>query len=100
MNKVNENKDVNITGIDKLYLLRQLWENSSSSEWTETFHYRPFIVKEAEKKLAKNDFIDDFCGRPIKSNLSTNLVSSKLYDKVSSKAFEEIVKEIRSIPLH
>ena len=100
MVKNNKCVAVNIRGLDKVYLLKQLWENANSVEWTAKIYHRPFKKKEAEKTIAKNEFIDCFCGRSIKSDLSTDFASPKLYNKESNKSFENIVRDIRNIPLY
>lgn len=89
---------VDIDGIDKVYLLEQLWYNTSPNGFNKLFT-QSFKKEEAEKIIAKREYIDYFCGHPIKCDLSGKVASTRLYNRDSQKTFEDVVKDIRKLLL-
>lgn len=90
---------VDISGIDKVQLLKALWDNRKPAIWF-TLHNRsppPF-----DHELARDEvkvLIDYFCGRCIKLDLSGDKVDSAMYDKdvgPDEKTVEKIVAKIRN----
>lgn len=72
--------EVNISGIQKIALLRALWEAQTVASF---FAYQPrpkFSESEAEQVVTES-YIDYFCGRPIKMDLSGDTLNPQLYDR-------------------
>ena len=87
---------VDISEVDKLKLLRALWDNSKPAIF---FKYNnvtpPDYDEELAKEVVKKDYIDYFQGRLIKCDLSKNEVDPSSYDKDYGKGtFEKIVKSL------
>jgi len=87
---------VNISGLSKVVLLERLWTRMKPAAF---FAFNPslapsFNKEEAEK--AVEGYIDYFCGRCIKSDLSGDIVNTFLYNRdVGSGAFEKVVEGMR-----
>lgn len=76
---------VDINGLDKVELLRQLWFAQTTA-----FYAEPFDSYAAQN--ATRRYIDYFCGRPIKCDLSSNFVDPYLYDRDAGKGvFQAVV---------
>lgn len=89
---------VDVSGIDKVLLLRGLWANSPVAAWCRLYG----VYEEFDEKAAKNDFVkfggcfDYFCGRVIKCNLKEDSVDPWGYDRDNGEgAFQKVVTEIR-----
>lgn len=83
---------VDISGIDKIELLKAMWDKAPVAPYFGN-HRPPFSYPQA--KIVISGFIDYFCGRAIKMNLSKQQVDPQGYnDEVGSGKFEEIVKEL------
>lgn len=85
-----------IEGLDKVALLRKLWDRMHFAQF---FNLFPGTKKptfdEEEAKLVVNGYIDYFCGKCIKSDISGNVVNVRLYDReAGSYAFRCIVNEM------
>lgn len=101
---------INIRGINKIELLKQLWLNSKK-ETTPIFfsnffslpYERKIEIKEKydswNEELAKcviGDYIYYFQNRPIKCNLSESYVNTYEYNVVNGEgSFEKIINNIR-----
>lgn len=89
---------INIENIDKLSLLKELWSNGSPAYFFQlhTFIEPPsFNYEIANNSL--NKYIDYFCGRLIKMDLSGNEVDPFLYDeKYGSGTVQKIVNKLRN----
>ena len=85
---------IDITGIDKVELLHNLWQNMKPAAFFGGMDGPAFdreLAKEAVKK-----YIDYFCGRCIKSDLSKDSVDPWLYDRdAGAGSFERIVQKIK-----
>lgn len=89
---------VDITGINKVELLRALWNNSTPAAYfTFTNTKPPEWNNERASTAIGSGFIDYFQGRIIKADLSKDQVNPSLYDRDNGRgAFSEIVEFIRS----
>lgn len=87
---------VSIAGLDKVELLKRLWEGSTPAGFF-MFNAVPppsFSVEEAKKAVERR--IDYFCGRCIKCDLSKDEVDPTLYDRdMGQGAFAGIVAKMR-----
>ncbi len=87
---------VDITGLDKIELLRAMWEASQPAAFFTFAHGVPAPAwddKEAEEVIKR--YIDYFQGRPIKANLSADSVDSYLFDRDSRVPLAQIVASMR-----
>jgi hypothetical protein len=88
---------VDITNIDKVKLLEALWKNSQPAVF---LSMRCMVVDFDKNKanMAVNKYIDYFCGRCIKTDLSTNTVNPYLYDRdYGSGKFQQIVNSLKNV---
>ena len=72
---------IDISGIDKVNLLKCLWKHSKPAIFFEDFNVLPPDFDENEAQEAVKEYIDYFCGRLIKANLSGNDVEKRQYDR-------------------
>jgi hypothetical protein len=72
---------INISGIDKISLLRALWENQKIAAFFTNFPKLAPSFDEDEAKEAVKDYIDYFRGRAIKANISGDEMDSFCYDR-------------------
>lgn len=93
---------VNISGLNKIDLLKALWENSKPAAYFEHMVKTPpeFNVKEAAQALDQNlnsHFeVDYLSGRLIKCDFRNDEVSPKSYDKqFGSGSFKRVVDKLR-----
>lgn len=89
--------EINIENIDKLLLLKMLWEKSKYA----AFHNQSNFMKPqwddalAEKAITK--YIDYFQGKIIKLDLSKNIIDPYLYDRDNGKnTFVNVINSIRN----
>lgn len=85
-------QQVDIRGLDKVVLLRKLWENMKVAAFFEQLPWLapPFVEGLASDAVGK--YIDYFCGRCIKCDLSKDTVDPFLYDRdAGAGAFARIV---------
>ena len=88
--------EVNIKGVDKVELLKLLWENSKLAS---VFgNYFPIDLSTFDYEAAKEavkESIDYFRGRAIKCDLSKDTVDPWLYDRDYGEGkFQEIVNQL------
>ena len=92
---------VDISGIDKVALLRALWENSKPAAFFDTFvarnaNCKPPQFNEFAAQTAVHHYIDYFDGRCIKTDISGNKADPRLYDRDHGIGkFAEIVSNLR-----
>jgi len=87
---------VDIQGLDKIELLRRLWTKQCVASALALTGGPPFNENNAGKAV-NTGFIDYYCGRAIKTNLSGNTANTALYNRdAGHNAFETIVKEMRA----
>lgn len=87
---------VNISGLSKVDLLERLWTRMKPAAF---FAFNPSAApsfnKDGAEKAVKG-YIDYFCGRCIKSDLSGDTVNTFLYNRdAGSGAFEKVVEGMR-----
>ena len=87
---------VDISGIDKRALLKALWLNSKPAAFFGISSMSaPGYEEPSESVLAK--YIDYYCGRLIKTDISKDEASSWGYDRdYGQGAFEKIVRSLRN----
>ena len=95
---MSADRNVNIAGLDKLTLLKALWENQRVARF---FVNMPQAAPQWDEKLAKqaiaNGHIDYFQGRNIKMDLSKDsMYVSKYYDEEAPITGAEVVARLRS----
>ncbi|EEA19115.1 hypothetical protein TMatcc_010339 [Talaromyces marneffei ATCC 18224] len=97
--------EIDVSGIDRIELLRGLWEKSPVAAWCrENGVVQEFDVNAAGRGFIKDGgYFDYFCGRVIKCNLMGDTVNPWGYDRDNGEgAFQKVVSEIRercNIPL-
>ena len=86
---------VDITNIDKVKLLKALWQNSKPAVFLSMRGITvDFDIKTAQQ--AVNTYIDYFCGRCIKCDLSGDYVNPIGYDRdYGVGRFQQIVNSIK-----
>jgi hypothetical protein len=86
---------IDITDIDKVKLLEALWHKQKPAAFF-TFNLVPppsFDEKGAKQAVTK--YIDYFCGRCIKTNLSGDTVDPFLFDRDAGEgAFQSMVDQL------
>lgn len=91
------NYSVDISGIDKVVLLRKMWASMAPASF---FRMMPAAVPGFDATLAKEavkKYIDYFQGRCIKTDLSGDVADSRLYDRdAGTGAMQRIVDGIRA----
>jgi hypothetical protein len=89
--------EIDIEGIDKISLLEELWNKSPVASF---YTLNKILPPKFDKDKASKDvheYIDYFCGRVIKSNLSGNYVNPQGYDRdVGEGMFAKIVSELKN----
>ena len=91
---------VDVTGIDRVELLRALWDNAKPAGFFAG--YPPGSVRlEFDASLIDTSYksVDYFCGKCIKAQVFTkeNTICPELYDREYGKgAFQKIVDELRN----
>ena len=89
---------VDIRGIDKMKLLRRVWENQHVALF---FNMHPHVPEPIwddvlARKALKAGYIDYFQGRAIKMDLSKDTVDCSVFNLYRPKMqFEDIVKKCR-----
>lgn len=94
-----ESATVDISGIDKIELLRALHAHQQSAAFFSFSGVRqpPFDAQMAATAIA-DGYIGYFCGKAIKTDLSEDVVDSSLYDRDApggKGAFSKIVDELK-----
>lgn len=92
---------IDISGINKVILLKELWYNQKSASFYFNHGIEPPIWNSETDELAKkivNKYIDYFNGKCIKCDISGNMVDSYLYDRdfPNDKKFQHIVDKIKN----
>ena len=87
---------VNIIGLDKVKLLKALWENQIVASYFALIEEPSFDYDLA--KRVTGGYIDYFQGRAIKCNLSGDFVNPRLYDRDAGNGkFQAVVNHIKEI---
>lgn len=87
-----------IGDLNKVILLHALWMNSPVAAFFKMNGVpAPSFDESQAQDAVKTDYIDYFCGRVIKSDLSGTHVNPRLYDRDNgSGSFERIVNMVRN----
>ena len=87
---------MDIKGLDKVVLLEKMWKGMKpASFFSRSRTTAPSFNKEAATQAVKK-YIDYFQGRCIKTDLSGDTASPRLYDRDTYQgAMEDIVKSMR-----
>jgi hypothetical protein len=82
---------INIAGKDKVALLKALWNAAWHQEWwIDNGSFIPFDNSEAIR--AVTSYIDYFCGRLIKTDISGDTADPRFYDlEFRPGAFQRVV---------
>lgn len=76
---------MDISGVDKVELLYQLWVRQEVAAYFKSCPERiPSFDRDAAKEAVKG-YIDYFCGRCIKTDLSKDVVDVELYSRGPGK---------------
>jgi len=87
---------VNIKGIDRVQLLKALWEKSEPNPYFTKHGIPPPPWNNKKAIQAVRDYIDYFQGRFIHSDLSMDIIDSENYDdKYGPGTFQRIVDEVK-----
>lgn len=88
---------VSISGINKVELLKRLWENTQVASFFWGAPIAPPNFDENMAKEAVKGYIDYFAGRPIKTDISGDMADPKLYDRDAGEGkFEMVVQSLRN----
>ena len=92
-----QSMSIDIGGIDKVKLLRKLWDNQIRAAFftMNGIPSLPFDESGAAKAITAG-YIDYYAGRAIKSNLSGDTANTAMYDRDAGKGkFAQIVSSLR-----
>ena len=97
--KNQENFDVivNISGVDKLKLLRKIWDQQRMPDFYSANNIpEPCFDNEIAKKAIKRGYIDYLFGKFIDLNLKKDLVYPDSYNRnFGDDSFKKIVEELK-----
>jgi len=85
---------IDITGLDKVKLLKCMWDNVPFMGCNKDRGYA-FKFDEEEAKEAVKNYIDYFCGKCIKTDLSGDTCESRLYNHDSKMPLEDVIENMR-----
>jgi hypothetical protein len=83
---------VSIKGLCKITLLREMWKNQKVAAFFGGGSGPAFNYQEAS--LVVHGYIDYFCGRAMKVDLSGDYVNPYAYNRDSNKKLEDIVASL------
>jgi hypothetical protein len=86
---------MDISGLDKIKLLNALWENMVPASFFTMMGLPSPGFDEKKAEEAVKGYIDYFCGRAIKMDLSQDKVDPWLYNRDTKTPAEEVVKKLR-----
>ena len=86
---------ISIKGIDKVVLLEELWNNAKTAGFFEMndIPCLPFETKLAHNAI-QNGYINYFCGRMIKADISGDVMKTYLYERDSKKTVKAIITNL------
>ena len=87
------NSNIDITGIDKVELLRELHKRQiTAGFYGFTFGIGPAFDDDKAREVVSKGYIDYFCGRAMKVDISGNEACPRLYDRdAGTGVFAEVV---------
>jgi hypothetical protein len=92
MNSTNDN-EINIKGLNKVDILKILWKNTEPSAIYKARNKKNFDTFDQSAALIEVEgYIDYFCGRAIKMDLSKDVIDTGLYDRDSKISAREALK--------
>lgn len=87
---------VNISQLSKVQLLKELVIAAKKDAYQSTIEH--LFDENVAQELIDNGFIDYYCGRAVKVDLTQNNVDPSLYDRDAGRGtFETVVKNLRSV---
>jgi len=87
---------ISIEGLDKLTLLHKLWLNAPVASFFSTGIIPPPAFNFVQAQSVLDNYIDYFCGRPIKMNLSGDSILPSLYDRDAPNPASSVVASMRA----
>jgi len=96
---IRNNMSINIKDLDRDRLLEELWNRSKPALfYTSTGLPAPvFNLEKYKREISEDGYIDYFCGRLIKTNLSGDIVDPYLYDRDNGEgAFQSVVDKLKN----
>ena len=89
--------EIDITGLNKVELLHELWCGQKLAGFFEQMSQCAPPFDELEANVAvRNGYIDYFCGRCIKTDLSKDIISPRLYDRdAGDNSFMRAVEKVK-----
>ena len=84
-----------ISGLDKVELLHELWKNQTVAPFFAGRGSSPSFDRNDAIKALKN-YIDYFCGRAIKANLSGDTADFGSYNRDTKTPAEDVIDNFRS----
>lgn len=91
---------ISIKGLCKVDLLYRMWNHQRIAVFFSMHGQSVPVFDNMEAEEMVGGYIDYFCGRAIKADLSGDVVSSYAYDRDSTKKLAKIVEEMRSRSEH
>ena len=88
---------INIENVDKVELLKKLHENQISASFFSMNNIpAPMFDYSNAKECISNGYIDYYCGRAIKTDLSKNDIDPHFYDRDAGiGTFQKIVDNLK-----
>lgn len=87
---------IDISGIDKVKLLKGLWENQGVAAFFAMYNRSAPSFDEQGAREAVKSYIDYFNGRCIKTDLSKDLVDPWAYDRdAGAGTFQKVVSGLK-----
>ena len=94
-NKKIMSQEISIKGLCKVTLLHKMWTHQRVAAFYSLSGHAPPEFDVEEANIAIGTYIDYFCGRAIKTDLSGDSISSSYaYDRDSYKKLEDIIAEM------
>lgn len=86
--------EISIKNLNKLKILELLWENIEPASFFVGRMPAPGFNNELARIAVTKGYIDYFCGRAIKCDLSKDTVNTRLYDRDVVVKFKELIKNL------
>jgi len=88
---------VSIKGLDKNMLLKKLWQNAKPASFFVVNNLPPEEWDDKAASKAVTNYVDYYCGRYIKCDLTGDEVSPRNYDRdYGAGAFAKVVDSLRA----
>ncbi len=87
---------VDIKSINKVRLLKAMWDNTKPASFFYTSGFTPPPFDEDAAEVAVTKYIDYFCGRCIKTDISGDTADPWNYDRVAGAGkFSQLVESLK-----